>query len=42
VNEARQEIVQVGRLTPTKIGAQTDVVLFSLQVIELIGYHISD
>jgi hypothetical protein len=34
--------VQVGRPTPTKVGAQIDVVLFSLQAIERIGYHISD
>jgi hypothetical protein len=27
---------------PTKVGAQIDVILFSLQAIERIGYHISD
>jgi hypothetical protein len=38
--EVCQEIVQVGRATLTKIGAQINVVLFSLQTIERIGYHI--
>ena len=34
--------MQTGRRSPTKIGAQIDVVLFSLQVIERIGYHMPD
>jgi hypothetical protein len=38
-NELRQDIVQIGRQSPTKIGTQIDVVLFSLQAIERIGYH---
>ena len=41
-NEVRQDIVQTGRQLPTKIGAQIDVVLLSLQVIERIGYRMSD
>ena len=39
-NEVRQDIVQTGRRSPTKIGAQIDVVLLSLQAIEQIGYRI--
>jgi hypothetical protein len=38
-NEVRQDIVQTGRRSPTKIGAQIDVVLLSLQAIEWIGYY---
>jgi hypothetical protein len=38
----RQDITQVGRSKPTKVGAQIDVVMFSLYVIERIGYHIPD
>jgi hypothetical protein len=41
-NEVRQDIVQTGRLSPTKIGAQIDGVLFSLQAIEQIGYCMPD
>jgi hypothetical protein len=41
-NEVRQEIVQAERLTPTKVGALIDVVLFSLQAIKRISYHIPD
>ena len=41
-NEVRQDIVQTGQRSPTKIGAQIDVVLLSLQVIERIGYCMPD
>jgi hypothetical protein len=41
-NKVHQKIMQVGQPTPTKVGAQIDVVLFSLQAIERIGYHIPD
>ena len=34
--------MQTGRQSPTKIGAQIDVMLLSLQAIERIGYHIPD
>jgi hypothetical protein len=34
-NEVSQDIVQTGRQSPTEIGAQIDVVLLSLQTIEL-------
>ena len=33
-NEVRQDIVQTRRQSPTKIGAQINVVLLSLQAIE--------
>ena len=36
-NEVRQDIVQTGRQSPTKIGAQIDAVLLCLQAIERIG-----
>ena len=35
-NEVRQDIMQTGRQSPTKIGAQIDAVLLSLQAIERI------
>ena len=38
-NEVCQDIVQTGRQAPTKIGAQINVVLLSLQAIERIGYR---
>jgi hypothetical protein len=41
-NEVRQDIVQTGRRSPTKIGTQIDVVLLSLQAIERSGYCIPD
>ena len=41
-NEVRQDIVQTGRQSPTKIGVQIDVVLLSLQAIERIGYRMPD
>ena len=41
-NEVRQDIMQTGRQSPTKIGAQIDAVLLSLQAIERIGYHMPD
>ena len=41
-NELRQNIVQTGRQSPTKIGAQIDAVLLSLQAIERIGYCMPD
>ena len=41
-NEVRQDIVQTGRQSPTKIGVQIDAVLLSLQVIERIGYRMPD
>jgi hypothetical protein len=41
-NERRQQIVQSGRPSVTKIGAQIDVVLLSLQAIERIGYLMPD
>jgi hypothetical protein len=41
-NEIRQDITQVGRPKPTKVGAQIDVVMSSLHAIERIGYHIPD
>jgi hypothetical protein len=41
-NEVRQDIMQVGRPTPTKVGAQIDIVMSSLHAIERIGYHIPD
>jgi hypothetical protein len=41
-NEVRQDITQVGRPTPTKVGTQIDVMMSSLHVIERIGYHIPD
>ena len=41
-NELRQNIVQTGRQSPTKIGVQIDAVLLSLQVIERIGYRMPD
>ena len=41
-NEVRQDIVQTGRLSPTKIGTQIDAVLLCLQAIERIGYHMPD
>jgi hypothetical protein len=34
--------VQTRRQSPTKIGAQIDVVLLSLQAIERIGYRMPD
>jgi hypothetical protein len=41
-NEVCQDIVQTGRRSPTKVGAQIDVVLLSLQAIERIGYRMSN
>jgi hypothetical protein len=41
-NEVRQDIVQTGRQSLIKIGAQIDAVLLSLQAIERIGYHMPD
>jgi hypothetical protein len=41
-NEVRQDITQVGRLTPTKVDTQIDVVMSSLHAIKRIGYHIPD
>jgi len=41
-NEVCQDIVQTGRQSPTKIGAQIDAVLLCLQAIERIGYHMPD
>ena len=41
-NEVRQDIVQTGRRSPTKIGAQIDAVLLSLQAIEIISYRMLD
>jgi hypothetical protein len=41
-NEVRQDIMQVGRPTPTKVGAQIDVVMSSLHAIQGIGYYIPD
>jgi hypothetical protein len=41
-NELRQDITQVGRPMPTKVGAQIDDVLSSLHAVERIGYHIPD
>jgi hypothetical protein len=41
-NVVRQDIVQTGRRSPTKIGAQIDAVLLSLQAIERIGYRMTD
>ena len=41
-NEVRQDIVQTGRQSPTKIGAPIDAMLLSLQTIERIGYHMPD
>jgi hypothetical protein len=41
-NEVRQDIVQTGQQSPTKIDTQIDVVLLSLQAIERIGYRMPD
>ena len=41
-NEVRQDIVQTRRRSPTKIGAQIDAVLLSLQAIERISYRMPD
>ena len=41
-NEVRQDIVQTGRRSPTKIDAQIDAVLLSLQAIKQIGYRMLD
>ena len=41
-NEVCQDIVRTGRQSSTKIGAQIDVVLLSLQAIERIGYRMPD
>ena len=41
-NEVRQDIVQTGLRSPTKIGVQIDVVLLSLQAIDRIGYRMPD
>jgi hypothetical protein len=41
-SEVRQDIVQTGRQSLIKIGAQIDAMLLSLQTIERIGYHMPD
>ena len=41
-NKMHQDIMQIGRQLPTKIGVQIDVVLLSLQAIERIGYRVPD
>jgi hypothetical protein len=41
-SEVRQDIVQTGRQSLIKIGAQINVVLLSLPTIERIGYHMPD
>jgi hypothetical protein len=41
-NEVCQDVVQTGRQSLTKKGAQIDVVLLSLQAIERIGYRMTD
>ena len=41
-NKVRQDIVQTGQQSLTKIGAQIDAVLFSLQTIKQISYRMPD
>ena len=41
-DQLRQDIVQAGRPTISKVGALLDAVLLSLQAVERIGYHIPD
>jgi hypothetical protein len=38
----RQQIIQVGRQSMTKVGAQLDTMHLTLQALERIGYYISN